>query len=103
MIRQAVFASSKLSLPSAAIRHRTFFISATRMAEGDTGGVRSGGAASSDSFSKREKANEDYYVKQKEQEKLVALKAKLQEQRKHIDELDKHINELTKEQGGEQN
>jgi len=67
------------------------------MAEGDVGGTRSGGSASrsgprssisnnargvlwltclypnSDAFNKREKANEDYYVKQKEKEKYIAL------------------------------
>jgi hypothetical protein len=35
--------------------------------------------------------------------RLRALKAKLSEQRKHLDELDKHIDEFTKNQGGEQN
>jgi hypothetical protein len=43
------------------------------------------------------------YVREKEMEKLRALKAKLSEQRKHLDELDKHIDEFTKNQGGEQN
>ncbi|KAI9817236.1 MAG: hypothetical protein M1827_001349 [Pycnora praestabilis] len=72
------------------------------MAEGSTGGSRAGGEASGDAFTKREKANEDFYVKQKEKEKLLLLKKKLQEQRAHLDELDKHIEDLTKEQGGEQ-
>ncbi|KAL9121483.1 MAG: hypothetical protein Q9187_001961 [Circinaria calcarea] len=57
----------------------------------------------SDSFSKREKASEDLFVRQKEREKLLAVKAKIAEQQKHLKELDKHISELTKEQGGEQN
>ncbi|MCJ1257567.1 hypothetical protein MMC24_005393 [Lignoscripta atroalba] len=103
MIRQTLLASSKSTLRSTLIHQRGLSISAVRMAAGDTGGVRSGGEAAGDSFSKREKANEDYYVKQKEKEKLMALKEKLSQQRKHLDELDKHIDELTKDQGGEHN
>jgi len=73
------------------------------MAEGDTGAPRTGGTAAGDSFTKREAAQENIYVKEKELEKLRDLKRKLSEQRKHLDELDKHIDELTKEQGGEKN
>jgi len=73
------------------------------MVEGATGGTRAGGAAQGDSFSKREKANEDYYVRQKEKEKLMSLKAKLGEQQKHLEELSKHIDEMAKEGGGEKN
>ncbi|MCJ1362312.1 hypothetical protein MMC16_001415 [Acarospora aff. strigata] len=72
------------------------------MAAGDTGAARSGGEAAGDAFSKREKANEDYYVKQKEREKLMLLREKLKQQRQHLDELEKHIDEVTKDQGGEQ-
>ena len=78
------------------------------MAEGDTGGVRSGGAAQSDSFSKREQADENLYVRQKEMEKFVlqaikqdplltiaarlqALKQKIDEHKKQLEELDKHV------------
>ncbi|MCJ1353028.1 MAG: hypothetical protein MMC33_003012 [Icmadophila ericetorum] len=86
-----------------AFQTRALSVSAVRMSEGATGGVRSGGEAQGDAFNKREKANEDYYVRQKEREKLTALKTKLAEQRKHLDELDKHIDELTKDQGGEKN
>ncbi|KAI9823365.1 MAG: hypothetical protein M1826_007776 [Phylliscum demangeonii] len=75
------------------------------MAEGATGSgaSRSGGMAQGDSFTRREQANEDMYVKEQEKEKLRALKEKLNQQRAHLDELDKHIDELTKEQGGEHN
>ncbi|KAL8836624.1 MAG: hypothetical protein Q9170_002847 [Blastenia crenularia] len=76
------------------------------MAEGDTGGVRSGGSAQQsvlfelegslltfprDAFTKREAANEDYYVRQKEMEKLSDLKKKIDEHKKHLEELDKHV------------
>jgi galactokinase len=45
----------------------------------------------SDAFSKREQADENYYVRQKEMEKLQALKAKIDEHKKHLEELDKHV------------
>ncbi|KAL8766504.1 MAG: hypothetical protein Q9209_006720 [Squamulea sp. 1 TL-2023] len=61
------------------------------MAEGDTGAPKSGGAAQSDAFSKREAASEDYYVRQKEMEKLQNLKLKIEEHKKHLEELDKHV------------
>ncbi|KAL8781681.1 MAG: hypothetical protein Q9213_005898 [Squamulea squamosa] len=61
------------------------------MAEGDTGAPKSGGAAHSDAFSKREAASEDYYVRQKEMEKLQNLKQKIEEHKKHLEELDKHV------------
>lgn len=48
-----------------------------RMAGGDAGAPRSGGAASSDAFTKREEASEALYVKQHEKEKLDALRAKI--------------------------
>ncbi|KAL9005450.1 MAG: hypothetical protein Q9188_001775 [Gyalolechia gomerana] len=63
------------------------------MAEGDTGGVRSGGQAQADAFSKREAANEDFYVRQKEMEKLAALKKKIDEHKKHLEELEKNVTE----------
>lgn len=51
-----------------------FSAGARRMAEGET---RGGGGAQGDAFSKREKASEDLYVRQQEQEKLQQLKAKI--------------------------
>ncbi|KAF8538395.1 mitochondrial ATPase inhibitor, IATP-domain-containing protein [Trichophaea hybrida] len=73
--------------------------------EGATGSgySRPGGQAAGDSFTKREKAAEDLYIRQQEQLKLKELKAKLQAQRKHLDDLDAHVDEMTKEQGGEKN
>ncbi|MCJ1378881.1 hypothetical protein MMC17_001980 [Xylographa soralifera] len=82
------------------------------MAEGSTGGTRAGGEAQSDSFTKREKANEDFYIRQQEKEKYIytttteAAKlgtAKLSEQQRHLEELSKHIDEMAKEGGGEKN
>ncbi|KAF5857047.1 hypothetical protein ETB97_006401 [Aspergillus alliaceus] len=45
----------------------------------------------SDQFTKREAAQENFYIHEKEREKLLALRRKVQEQRKHLDELDQHI------------
>jgi hypothetical protein len=62
--------------------------------DGATGGTRP--AASSDAFTKREKANEDYYVKQHEKEQLASLRASLKEQKEKLDKLEGRIDELTK-------
>ena len=43
----------------------------------------------SDAFTKREQASEDYYMRQKEVEKLEAMRAKIAGHQKHLDELDK--------------
>ncbi|EWC45817.1 hypothetical protein DRE_05154 [Drechslerella stenobrocha 248] len=71
--------------------------------EGDTGGVRYGGDAAGDSFTRREKAQEDFYIKQRERERLSKLREKLAAQRKHLDDLEEDIKELEKEAGGEHN
>ena len=44
-----------------------------------------------DAFSKREQADENLYVRQKEQEKLQELKKKIADHQKHLEELDKHV------------
>lgn len=41
-----------------------------------------------DAFQKREKANEDYAIKQREKEKLMELKKKLAEQHQHLKRLE---------------
>lgn len=56
-------------------------------AEGDLGAPRSSG---SDSFNKREKANEDYYVREHE-------KAKLQQMRKEIARKEQELSSLKKD------
>lgn len=75
------------ALRSVAPRIQTarFSVVARRMADGDVGGTRSGGAAQGDAFSKREKASEDLYVRQNEQEKLRALKAKIAKAEKDLE------------------
>ncbi|KAL2377900.1 hypothetical protein RJ035_006489 [Blastomyces gilchristii] len=74
------------------------------MAEGDVGSPRATGKLStSNSWSKKEAADEAMFIKQREMEKLRSLREKLKQQRQHLDELDAHIEQLTKEHGGEQN
>lgn len=45
----------------------------------------------SDAFQKREKANEDYAIRQREKEKLLELKKKLAEQQAHLKVLENHM------------
>lgn len=45
----------------------------------------------SDAFQKREKASEDYAIKQREKEKLMELKRKLAEQHEHLKKLEDHM------------
>ncbi|KXG47156.1 ATPase inhibitor, IATP, mitochondria [Penicillium griseofulvum] len=75
-----------------AVFTRSFSVAVPRMGEGDTGAPRSsGGASSGDAFTKREAAQESLYIREKELEKLAQLKKKINEQRKHLDELETHI------------
>jgi len=72
------------------------------MAEGDTGApLTSGGQG--DAFHKREKANEDYAIREREKEKLLELRKKLADQKDHLKKLEDDIDELSKTQGGEHN
>ncbi|KAI5465897.1 mitochondrial ATPase inhibitor, IATP-domain-containing protein [Mariannaea sp. PMI_226] len=81
---------------------RCFSTTARAMGEGDTGAPpKTGGAG--DAFQRRERASEDYAIRQREKEKLLELKKKLQEQQQHLQRLSEHIDEITKNQGGEQN
>lgn len=45
--------------------------------DGDTGSVRSGGEAAGDSWTRREKAAENVYIKQKEKTLLIMLREKI--------------------------
>ncbi|KAJ5591461.1 ATPase inhibitor [Penicillium hispanicum] len=83
---------------------RPFSAAPSTMSAGDTGAPKPRGyLAEKDQFQRREAAQEGLYIRQKEMEKIELLRAKLKEQRKHMDELDKHLEELAKNQGGEQN
>ncbi|KAM0559711.1 hypothetical protein ACHAPJ_004235 [Fusarium lateritium] len=76
---------------------RCFSTTPRVMSEGATGSPRPSGGQG-DAFQRREKASEDYAIRQREKEKLIELKKKLQEQQQHLDRLSKHIDEITKEQ-----
>ncbi|SCU99137.1 LAFA_0G22210g1_1 [Lachancea sp. 'fantastica'] len=54
--------------------------------DGSTGSPR--GESADDAFSKRERAQEDYYVRKHEKELLAQLKQKVSEQQKKIDHLE---------------
>lgn len=53
----------RLALPRTTLSTRSFSALTRRMAEGDTGSTRSGGAASGDAFTKREQADESLYIR----------------------------------------
>ncbi|KAK4039266.1 mitochondrial ATPase inhibitor, IATP-domain-containing protein [Parachaetomium inaequale] len=97
MMRTSV---TKLARP--ALLSRTFATTARAMGAGDTGAPpKTGGMG--DAFQRRERASEEYAIRQREKEKLRELKKKLAEQQAHLQQLSDHIDEITKEQGGEQN
>ncbi|CAI7627723.1 unnamed protein product [Penicillium pancosmium] len=98
MLRQSI--TRPVVLANRALCQRSFSAIVPRMGEGDTGAPRSGGGGTSgDAFTKREAAQEALYIREKELEKLHALKNKITDQRAHLDELENHINQLTKDQG----
>ncbi|AGO11874.1 AaceriADR109Wp [[Ashbya] aceris (nom. inval.)] len=57
--------------------------------EGSTGAPR--GESADDAFVKREKANEDYYIRKHEREQLAQLREQLQKQQKKIDNLEEQL------------
>ncbi|EGO53660.1 hypothetical protein GE21DRAFT_1313143 [Neurospora crassa] len=95
MLRTTV---SKLARPTVS----RAFATTSRALAGETGAPpKTGGPG--DAFQRREKANEDFAIRQREKEKLLELKKKLAEQQKHLKTLSDHIDEITREQGGERN
>ncbi|EPS30327.1 hypothetical protein POX_b02662 [Penicillium oxalicum] len=98
MLRQSVIRPAVMANRS--LLTRSFSVAVPRMGEGDTGAPRAGGAASGDSFTKREAAQEALYIREKEMEKLAQLRKKISDQRAHLDELESHIDSLTKDHSG---
>ncbi|ROW18124.1 hypothetical protein VPNG_00154 [Cytospora leucostoma] len=84
MLRQSI---TKLARPATS---RAFSVSTRAMAAGDTGAPPKG-LGQADAFQKREKANEDYTIRQREKEKLLELKKKLAEQQAHLKQLSDHM------------
>ncbi|KAK9487452.1 mitochondrial ATPase inhibitor, IATP-domain-containing protein [Lipomyces starkeyi] len=85
------------SFTRVAVRSSTSRLASIRFySEGATGAPRPGGEKSADSFTKREKAQEDLYVRQVEAQKLKALRDALKKQREHLDDIEAHLDELEK-------
>lgn len=63
---------------------RTFTSTAHRSAEGDTGSVRRGGEAQADSWTRREKAAENLYIKTREKEIMTLLREKIAAQEESL-------------------
>ncbi|KAI1274328.1 mitochondrial ATPase inhibitor, IATP-domain-containing protein [Xylaria sp. FL0933] len=69
---------------------RAFSTTLRAMAEGDVGAPpKTGGQG--DAFQRRERASEDYAIRQREKEKLLELRKKITEQREHLDKLADHM------------
>lgn len=107
--------TNKLARP--ALLSRTFSTTARAMSAGDTGAPpKTGGQGcvfsfprnrdlfiirlqlisnsrlrTSDAFQKRERANEDFAIRQREKEKLLELRKKLAEQQAHLKQLSDHM------------
>lgn len=73
--------------------NRGVFGSTRLYTDGSTGAPRAGGG---DNFSKREKVNEDYFIRQHEKDQLRHLREQLKKQKKQIDTLENKIDNLTK-------
>lgn len=55
-----------------------------------------------DAFQKRERAAEDYAIKQREKEKLLELRKKLHEQQAHLKQLSDHMSVSSRDAGAKQ-
>jgi len=67
------------------VHSRTFTTAPRLMAEGDTGGIRHGGEKSADTWSRREKAAEDMYIRQREKEIMALLREKIRAQQLQLE------------------
>ena len=63
---------------------RLFSVVTKRMAEGDTGGIRSRGQQGGDTWTRREKAAEDMYIKEREKVIVQLLKEKIAKQEEQL-------------------
>ncbi|KAK1835584.1 mitochondrial ATPase inhibitor, IATP-domain-containing protein [Podospora conica] len=91
----------KAARPSAVSR-AAFTTTARALGAGDTGAPpKTGGFG--DAFQRRERAQEEMFIRKAEKEKLLALREKIKQQQDHLQQLQDHIDDITKDQGGEQN
>lgn len=56
------------------------------------------GGGSEDNFKKRERANEDYYIKQHEKEQLRLLREQLEQNKKKLQQIQEKMDNLAKEE-----
>ncbi|KAK4498121.1 hypothetical protein PRZ48_010777 [Zasmidium cellare] len=78
---------------------RLFTTTQPTAASGDTGAPRPRGEAAADSWTRREKAAEDMYIKQREKEIMALLKEKIEAQEKKL-ELDREVLRTMQDQYG---
>ncbi|KAI0382037.1 mitochondrial ATPase inhibitor, IATP-domain-containing protein [Hypomontagnella monticulosa] len=92
MYRQTLTKIPSRGLAIASSR-RAFTTTFRAMAAGDTGSPNKLGSlgGQSDAFKNREKANEDYAIRQREKEKLILLHQKVKDQQKALQELSDHM------------
>jgi hypothetical protein len=76
----ALRATLPTRLTTSTLLHRRFSFAQTFLAEGDTGAMRRGGSAQDDTWTRREKAAENMYIKQREKEIVKLLKEKIKAQ-----------------------
>lgn len=74
---------------------RTFTSSARTLAVGDTGSgfSRAQGERAGDTWTRREHANEEMWIRNEERNRLLSLKERMARREEHMDELERHIDD----------
>jgi hypothetical protein len=78
--------TSLLPRTSVLLFHRRFSFAQHFLAEGDTGATRRGGSAQGDTWTRREKAAEDLYIRQREKDIMKMLREKIKAQEAILEE-----------------
>ncbi len=99
MLRPTLSLASRTLLPNLSRSLRPFSTTAIRMAGGDTGSMRSGGDRHADTWSRREKAMEDMYIREREKEIMIMLKEKIALQIKQLDKDRLILNQMEENYG----
>lgn len=81
-LRVAHVGRAAIRMPTTHIR--CFTIATRKLAEGDTGGLRRGGQQSADGWTRREKAAEDMYIKEREKAIVQLLREKIAKQEEQL-------------------
>lgn len=72
--------------PRLPLSTRTLTTTPSRFSEGATGAIRSGGSAHGDAFTKREKAAEDMWVREREKNIIAVMREKIARQEALLEE-----------------